>query len=59
MMEDDAAQSVRREIGTGKGVSEGAKDLLGDGRRNLVVCWIWDVSAWTRTGRVGREVDVG
>ena len=55
----DAAQRVRREIGTGKGVSESAKDLLGDGRRNLVVCWILDVSAWTKGGRVEREMDVG
>ena len=45
VLEYDAAQSVRREIGTGKGVSESAKDLLGDGRRNLVVCWFLVVSA--------------
>ena len=59
MMKYDAAQSVRREIGTGKGVSESGKDLLGDGRRKLVVCWILDVSAWTKGGRVEREMDVG
>ena len=59
VMKYDAAQSVRREIGTGKSVSESAKDLLGDGRRKLVVCWILDVSAWTKGGRVEREMDVG
>lgn len=59
MTEYNAAQGFRREVGTGKGVSKGAKDLLGDGRRNLVVCWISDVSAWTKRGRVGREMDVG
>ena len=59
VMENDAAQSFRREIGTGKGVFESAKDLLGDGRRNLVVCWILVVSAWTKRGRVWREIDVG
>lgn len=59
VMKYDAAQSVRREIGTGKGVSDSAKDLLGDGRRDLVVCWILDVSAWTKGGRIEREMDVG
>ena len=58
-LEYDAAQSVRREIGTGKGVSEGAVDLLSDSRRNLAVCWVLVVSAWTKRGRVGREIDVG
>lgn len=58
-MKYDAAQSVRREIGTGKGVSESGKDLLGDGRRNLVVCWILVVSAWTKGGRVGGRLMLG
>lgn len=58
-LEYDAAQTVRREIGTGKGVSEGAVDLLSDCRRDLAVCCVLDVSAWTKRGRVGREMDVG
>jgi hypothetical protein len=43
--EYDAAQSFRRDVGTGEGVLGSAVDLLGEGRRKLVVCWMFVVSA--------------